>query len=176
MFVGLIPESLEIPLYVFFISDTANFLPHWALQAVGPAEEGRKDERGRKLVNRNRIMGRIENKQCWARDLKAGMTEQLANITTDKKKGVMMSSVLRTAYYQQEKIPEGPPKSKKRKRRSGGAVSMPDTEVADTRSKNQRMRDRAARMPGSEVTDTDSKYQMVNGAARMLDTEVTDAH
>jgi hypothetical protein len=54
---------------------------------------------------------------------------------------------------------------------------MPDTEVADTRSKNQRRRDRAARMPSSKVTDTHSKNQrMMDGAARMPDTEVTDAH
>jgi len=177
MFVGWIPESPEIPLYVFFIGDSANSLPHWALQAVGPAEQGKKDEHGRKLVNMNQIMGRIDNKQCWARDFKDRMTEQLANITTDRKKGVIMSSVLRTAYCQQEKIPEGPSKSKKRKRRSGGAASMPDTEVADPRSKNQKMRDRAARMPDTEVTDTHSKNQRVmDGVARMPDTEVTDAH
>lgn len=64
MFVGWIPESPEIPLYVFFIGDTANSLPHWALQTVGPADEGKKDEHGRELVNTNQIMGRIENKQC----------------------------------------------------------------------------------------------------------------
>ena len=94
MFVGWIPESPEIPLYVFFIGDSANSLPHWALQAVGPAEQGKKDEHGRKLVNMNQIMGRIDNKQCWARGLKARMTERATgqyNDRQDKKSSDFLS-------------------------------------------------------------------------------------
>jgi hypothetical protein len=110
VFVGYHPHHREILLYVFF-GGSKNDLPQWALQAVGPANEGKKDG-GRVIVNLSNIMLQISDSSCWAR----GIRDRMSEVSAPRREqlGPLFSEILRDIYYAQPEI-LSLPKNRKRK-------------------------------------------------------------